>query len=101
MYSTMSFILLGTNTSLPFLYALLAILTAKPAIQTRMQEELDNVLGGRHPTIKDKESMPYTQAVFEEVLRYVVPVTAVPHKATKDSSICGHFIPKGTMVTTL
>ncbi len=34
-----------------------------PEIQTRMQREIDEKIGEAEPRLKDKEEMPYTNAV--------------------------------------
>lgn len=50
-----------------------------PDIQAKAQEEIDRVVGNdRLPTIADKASLPYVEAVFKEALRWhpVVPLSA-------------------------
>ena len=91
-------IIKGMSTSTSTLYTMFAVLTAKPEIQKKAREEVDQVLGSRIPTLKDRESMPYFQALLEEVLRNAVIAPGVPHKAMEDATICGHPIPKGTAV---
>ena len=88
-------------TSTSAMYTIIAILTDKPDVQAKVQAEIDHVLGGRRPKLQDKKSMPYCQAMFEEVLRYTIIINGLPHKAVVDSSICGHFIPKGMQVMTI
>lgn len=45
---------------------------ANPAVQKKGQAEVDAVTGGdRLPTYEDRESLPYVQAIVQEVLRYV------------------------------
>ena len=92
------FVYSGMNTSTSTIYSLLAILTAKPDVQEKAQEEVDRVLQGQRPKLKDKQKMPYIQALLEEVLRYVVITPGIPHKATRDAELSGHFIKKGTVV---
>ena len=48
-----------------------------PEVQRKAQAELDTVLGGRLPTCDDRgPSLPYINALVEEVLRWsaVVPL---------------------------
>ncbi len=48
-----------------------------PDVQKKAQAEIDNVIGqDRLPTISDRESLPYVEAVFKEALRWhtVVPL---------------------------
>lgn len=43
--------------------------------------------------------MPYTEAVFLEGLRIFMGNTfGIPHRAMADTELCGHFIPKDTML---
>ena len=83
------------------MYTMMAILSTNPEIQDNVWEETDQVLGGRWPKVQDRQSMPYFQAMLEEVFRFAGIINGLPHKATVDSSICGHFIPKGTQVQKL
>lgn len=45
----------------------------------KMQKEIDAVVGDRLPTILDRESLPYTEAVWKESMRWnpSVPVGAL------------------------
>ncbi|NXS18454.1 CP2DR protein, partial [Mystacornis crossleyi] len=73
-----------------------------PEIQSKVQAEIDKVIGReRPPTMKDQASMPYTNAVIHEVQRYgdIAPV-ALPHMTYRDTELQGFFIPKGTTVIT-
>ena len=77
---------------------MVAVLIAKPQIQKKAREEVDQVLGSRIPTLKDREAMPYFQALQEEIFRNAVISTPIPHKAMQDATICGYSIPKGAAV---
>ena len=92
-------IIKGMSSSTATLYTMFAVLTGKPDIQKKAREEVDQVLGSRIPTLKDRESMPYFQALLEEVFRNAVIISGFPHKAMEDTTICGHSIPKGTAVS--
>ena len=51
-----------------------------PEVQQRAQEELDLVIGNdRLPSIRDRESLPYMEAVFLECLRWhpIAPLGSV------------------------
>lgn len=61
-----------------------------------MQKEIDTVIGQeRSPTMEDRKSLPFTDAVIHEVQRYVdlVPLN-VPHYAIRDITFRGYTIPK-------
>ena len=50
-----------------------------PEVQKKAQAEIDAVIGrGRVPSISDRDSLPYVEAVFREVLRWhpIVPLGA-------------------------
>lgn len=46
-------------------------MTLFPDIQKRAQAEVDSVLGtGRLPTLRDRDNLPYIDAVVKELLRW-------------------------------
>ena len=71
-----------------------------PEIQEKMHEEIDRVLGSRSATLLDKGTLPYTEAVIEEGMRYS-PLSFLvnPHVASEDTKIGPYFCPKGTTVS--
>lgn len=70
-----------------------------PDAQRRAQEELDRVVGSGLPTMQDRPSLPYVQALVQEVLRWH-PVTplGVPHMSTQEDEYRGYRIPKGSIL---
>ncbi|XP_078497032.1 cytochrome P450 2D15-like [Lissotriton helveticus] len=90
----------GTETTATTLRFGLLYMMLYPDIQTKVQEEIDQVIGReRQPTMDDRANMPYTNAVIHEIQRFsdIVPFS-VPHKTTRDTEVNGFFIPKGTML---
>ncbi|THV06992.1 cytochrome P450 [Dendrothele bispora CBS 962.96] len=71
-----------------------------PDVQTRVQEELDRVVGlNRYPTFADQPSLPFTTAFFFETYRWrPVSVTGFAHRATRDIVWRNYHIPKGSTV---
>nr|XP_016850311.1 PREDICTED: cytochrome P450 2C23-like [Anolis carolinensis] len=68
--------------------------------QEKVHKEIDRVVGqGRMPTVKDRNQMPYTTAVLNEIQRLadVVPMN-LPHFVTQDTHFRGYVIPKGTYI---
>ncbi|KAH9023345.1 cytochrome P450 [Lactarius pseudohatsudake] len=71
-----------------------------PDITTRIQEELDNMVGrDRLSTFDDERSLPYLVAFIKEVTRWraAVPL-AVPHATSKSNVYAGYDIPGGALV---
>ncbi|ELU03287.1 hypothetical protein CAPTEDRAFT_227378 [Capitella teleta] len=76
-----------------------------PAIQRKVQEELDGILGGekrgqgRMATAEDMQKLPFTQSVILEVARHaaVVPMS-IPRKTTEDVVINNCLIKKDSLV---
>ncbi|KAM4640961.1 cytochrome P450 2B4-like isoform 1-T1 [Discoglossus pictus] len=72
-------------------------------VQVKVQEEIAQVVGhNRTPTLQDKMNMPYTDAVIHEIQRFInlIPFGA-PRAVTKDVTLKGYFIPKGTNIFAL
>ncbi|XP_064784391.1 cytochrome P450 1B1-like [Oncorhynchus masou masou] len=90
----------GLDTVSTCLHWMLLLLVKYPNIQTRLQEQIDKVVGrDRLPCIEDKASLAYLDAVIYETMRYTsfVPLT-IPHSTTSDVTIEGFHIPKDTVV---
>ncbi|KAF9002125.1 cytochrome P450 [Cyathus striatus] len=71
-----------------------------PEFQKKAQQEIDRVVGkGRLPELSDRSSLPYVDAIQNEVLRWntVLP-SGVPHCSIDDDVYNGVFIPKGTVI---
>ncbi|XP_067306109.1 cytochrome P450 2G1-like [Pseudorasbora parva] len=93
----------GTETTSTTIRYALMLMIKHPHIQEQMQREIDQVIGqNRIPTMEDRKSLPFTDAVIHEVQRYmdIVPLN-VPHYATHDISFRGYVIPKDTVILPL
>ncbi|XP_077862966.1 cytochrome P450 1A5-like [Saccoglossus kowalevskii] len=90
----------GLDTTINTLNWFVAYLTYYPDVQSKVQREIDDVIGdGRLPLLSDKGKLPYCKAVIHEVMRIrtVVPL-AIPHTTTVDTSVGGYVIPKNTWI---
>ncbi|XP_040895829.1 cytochrome P450 2J2-like [Toxotes jaculatrix] len=93
----------GTEAAATTLRWALAYMIHYPEIQKKVQEEIDRVIGqSRQPTMADRPNMPYSDAVIHEIQRIgnIAPL-GFPKMASKDTTLAGYFIPKGTAITTL
>ncbi|XP_030844505.1 cytochrome P450 2J6 [Strongylocentrotus purpuratus] len=90
----------GSDTTTTTLKWCILYMMAYPQVQSRVQDELDHVVGReRIPRLDDIKDLPYTNAVILEVQRkgVVVPL-GVPHVAAADTTIRGYTIPKGAII---
>ncbi|ESO88316.1 hypothetical protein LOTGIDRAFT_86790, partial [Lottia gigantea] len=74
-----------------------------PDVQKRIQDEIDDKIGHREPSIEDRSKMHYTYAAILETLRFIRHVPyGVPHCNRMDVDIDGYKIPaNSTMFTNL
>ena len=91
--------LAGYETTSTTLRWVIAFLIAHPKYQEDIQRQLDEVTGGRNPSLNDRPSLSLIQATIIETLRVgnVVPFL-VPHVALTDTTLCGYRVPKNTFV---
>ena len=75
-----------------------------PEMQTRLREEIRSNI----PSIVDEsktieaadiDNLPYLNAVCLETLRRRSPVPVTLRAAREDATLCGHFIPKDTIIS--
>lgn len=67
----------GADTSVSTILSLFLCMTLFPEAQTKAQAEIDSVIGrSRLPTLADRTSLPYVEALVSEVIRWapVVPM---------------------------
>ncbi len=91
-------ILAGHESSANTLAWLFYLLARNPEVVARLQEEVDEVLGGRLPTLADLDRLVYSEKVIKETLRLYPPSWGFDRQAMEDVTINGIHYPKGSEV---
>jgi len=90
----------GFGTTSRLFQWLILYMAAYPEVQTRVQAEIDEAVGtSRQITASDRQSLVYTEATINEVLRSVAPLPfLVPKLTTCDTTIGGYDVDKDTVI---
>ncbi|WP_437595682.1 cytochrome P450 [Sorangium sp. So ce590] len=91
-------LMVGHETSSVTASWALYLLAQHPEVSARLTDEIDRVLGGRAPTAKDVESMPYLAMVFNECLRLLPSVPFILRSPLEDDVLGGHHVAAGSTV---
>lgn len=91
----------GHETSATALSWVLALLAKHSEVQARCHAEVDDVLRGRRPTMKDIETLGYVGQTIKETMRLYPPVPMSIYRAVCDTDLGGHRIPAGTRIDVL
>jgi cytochrome P450 len=67
----------------------------------RLHGELDTVLGGRLPTLKDVPNLVYTRAIIDETLRLYPPIPLLTRQASQKEKIRSRKVEKGAIVAVI
>ncbi|KAF9230135.1 cytochrome P450, partial [Melanogaster broomeanus] len=92
----------GSETSSSALTTFLLAMILNPEVQEKAYAQINAVVGeDRLPTLDDRSSLTYIDAIMRETLRWN-PVTplSIPHAAVNDDIYDGYHIPKGATVMT-
>ncbi|KAH8817725.1 cytochrome P450 [Flagelloscypha sp. PMI_526] len=90
----------GADSSVSVLRTFFLCMVLYPEAQIEAQKELDAVIGqDTLPTWKDRNRLPYTNALIKEALRWFpVGPQGLPHCSNADDTYKGYFIPKKTIL---
>jgi cytochrome P450 len=69
------------------------LLSQYPEVQTKLQQEVKEVLGDRLPTVADLHSLRYTDLVIKESMRLYPVVWTLDFQASRDCEIGGYHVP--------
>jgi cytochrome P450 len=88
----------GSTTTASALAWTWYVLSERPEIRERLEQECCMVFGGRAPTLEMLPRAGYTRRVIDEVLRLYPPTWLTARVAVEDDSLAGYAIPAGAMV---
>jgi cytochrome P450 len=74
------------------------LLAQHPEVQQRLHLEVDEVLGGRPPTLDDLPRLSYTSGVFAEALRLYPIAAMIFRRAVEEHPVGQYVIPRGGIV---
>ena len=94
----MTLLLAGHETTSNALSWAWYLLSQHPDAESCLHTELEQVLGGRTPTVEDLPRLTYTRMVLEETLRLYPPAVGFNRKAMADDEVGGYFVPAGTLI---
>lgn len=90
--------LAGHETTALALAHTLYLLAKHPEIERRLVAELDELLGGRLPTVEDAPKLRYTRQVIEESMRLYPPAWTTGREVGREIEIGGYRIPVGAQL---
>jgi len=94
----MTLLLTGHETTAVSLSWTWYLLAQYPDVEEKLWAELERVLHGRRPGMRDLSELPYTERVIKEAMRLYPPVWAVVRNPIKDCEIGGYRVPAGATV---
>ncbi|MBC7930230.1 MAG: cytochrome P450 [Rubrivivax sp.] len=94
----MTLFLAGHETTALVLTWAWHLLALNPEAEEKLAAELEEVLGGRAPTVEDLPRLRYCEWVVKESMRLYPPAYAVGREAVRDCEVGGYRIPKGMQI---
>lgn len=94
----LTFIGAGYETTGDGLCWIFHLLSSEPAVQSRLEEEVDTAIGDRAPDGADLSRLTYAGQVIDESWRLYPPAWAFTRSAVEADVIDGHQIPKNAIV---
>ena len=88
----------GTDTTSTTLLWSVLYMALYPKIQKMCQEDIEDKIGSRPPTMDDLSHLPFVMATMMETQRVSMMAPAsIPHYLTKDSVVGNYNFPRGTL----
>jgi cytochrome P450 len=94
----MTLLLAGHETTANTLTWTWYLLSQSPEIERRLHLELNEVLGGRVPTVEDLPNLKYTRMIIEETLRLYPPTPVLSRKAIGHDELRGYPIAANSLI---
>jgi cytochrome P450 len=94
----MTIFLAGHETTALTLSWVWYLLAQNPDAEKKFHAELDEVLGGKLPTMEDLSQLPYTDKIAREAMRLYPPAYALGREAVNDCEIGGFRVGAGSQV---
>lgn len=91
----MTMLIAGHETSAAVLTWTFYLLAQNPVAMTKLQEEVDRVLGDRHPTVEDMKTLKYTTRVINESLRLYPQPPVLIRRSLESDTLGNYRIDKG------
>lgn len=92
-------LLAGHETTANTLNWTFYLLSQHPHIEAQLHAELDQVLGGKLPTLADLRQLPYTQMVIKESMRLYPAAPGILREALTDIQVGEYVIPQGGQIS--
>ncbi|KAH1199828.1 Protein LUTEIN DEFICIENT 5, chloroplastic [Glycine max] len=86
----MTMLIAGHETSAAVLTWTFYLLSKEPRVMSKLQEEVDSVLGDQYPTIEDMKKLKYTTRVINESLR-LYPQPPVLIRRSLEDDVLGEY----------
>ncbi|MGH7451089.1 MAG: cytochrome P450, partial [bacterium] len=74
------------------------LLSQHPEVEAKLHAELEQVLGGRLPTVADLPQLSYTRMVLAESMRLYPPAYVIGRRALSDFAIGQYVVPAGGII---
>ena len=94
----MTIVMAGHETTALALSWTFYLLSKHPEVEAKLAAELEEVPGGRAPTVEDLPKLTYTDAVIKESMRLYPPAWAIGREALEDCEIGGYYVPARTQL---
>ena len=94
----MTMLLAGHETTSLALSWTFFLLSQHPAVERRLADEADHVVGDRRAAFADADRLTYTRMVLDETMRLYPPAWGFSRLAIADDRIGGYKVPAGSIV---